>query len=659
MTRANTLSPLTRTAVSLAGRSRLCRQAVESVSGVLPILPPWVKQGREAVREWFKASRSLEQIQRRGGSLTMVDDCLASYCSIRAFAAMDKSIAWIADFLNMDSIEGLKGAIVGCDWGFATLYAAQRWNPVKLTGFDTAGKFGDAARELIRQHRHDGLFSNAEVVSSGEEELLRREQQYDFIFITRSYPFIDTDTSRQELYSAATALKVGGGLFIQLSGVNEMSDEDLFRTLEAAGCPDADIETRPVVGRAVKVRKAHHAAAAHAEKHLGDAGQDTASLVARVQASDYPAESPAQREERLRQAVAAERTELDTLPLNYMLKVTSRCNIRCRFCDYSDIKRHFTMSPTFLHQLGTTLDGTRRLTLSGGEPLLHPVTREIMQRGGENPELKISLATNMLAAAPHIELMADSLNSVACSLDAATAKTYESVRMHSNWRVVTGNLRKLSERKAQIGKEKPTLSLSFIIMNHNLHELADFVDQAHDLGADVVNYHWLTWTLTPRSSQDMIVDLADDRVARRLCDLLVAAEEKGRKYGMDILLTKAMSEIRKANPSLYNEYGFKTPRSPGGKTCDDGEVKLNRFPCSMPFTWMRTTTPDSTCFCHNSLPKFRYISIDPAASILDNWNGPVFREARELFYTGRFDRICLPDCPYYLNFQKKNGGLYA
>ncbi|NDV27496.1 radical SAM protein [Desulfovibrio sp. JC010] len=645
---------ISRIAIFAAGRSPACRRALEGMSDSLPVLPRWAREGREILHGWFRRSLSAEQTEKRGGDPeTMERNCLTSYCSVSAFAALDKKMTYVAQKLGRSHVGGLTGAVLGCDWGYDVLYAAHRWNPASLLGLDSNGKYAMHAQDLLQRWRKKGLFHNVEIVAGGEDHLALQPEFFDFIIIKKSFSLMDIGSSRQELFTACAALKKGGVLLILCADKQDMAQEDIFQTLEVAGCPHAEVVSVPGTKHAIVVVKARHEELGRMDELLAKAGQDDYSLVSRLDDSGLPDDTAEERERKLLSLIDAKQSVLETLPLNYMLKVTSRCNIRCRFCDYSDIKRHYTVSPIHLHQIMATLGGTKSLSLSGGEPLLHPTTRLFMEKGAEFPDLKISLASNMLLASRDIDVMAESLYHVACSLDAATKGNYELVRTRSNWETVVGNLSALTQRREKLGYTHPTLSLSFIVMGHNIDEMADFVSLAGELGAGGVTFHWLCWTLTPRSFHSMMVDLTDDDVAHRLCAAIVEAVQRAARLGLDCLIGKVATRVLRERPELYEEYGLAKHCPPAGLAWGGGDIELKGYPCAMPFTWMRMTSPINACFCHNSLPKFRYIPIKSSGSLLENWNNDLFREAREHFYAGSFEQVCSPDCLYYQKFLKK------
>jgi MoaA/NifB/PqqE/SkfB family radical SAM enzyme len=74
------------------------------------------------------------------------------------------------------------------------------------------------------------------------------------------------------------------------------------------------------------------------------------------------------------------------------------------------------------------------------------------------------------------------LDGVLISLDAATKKTYENLKVGCNFDNVTSNLKKLIAEKKQKNSPLPEILFSYIAMKRNVHEIPDFVDLIASLG---------------------------------------------------------------------------------------------------------------------------------------------------------------------------------
>jgi len=77
------------------------------------------------------------------------------------------------------------------------------------------------------------------------------------------------------------------------------------------------------------------------------------------------------------------------------------------------------------------------------------------------------------------------------SLDAATKKTYERVRVGHKWDKMLDGLRYLQRAKKKFNAYYPVIGIHFVINKANVHEALDVLDLAKQLGVDFVFYNRL------------------------------------------------------------------------------------------------------------------------------------------------------------------------
>jgi MoaA/NifB/PqqE/SkfB family radical SAM enzyme len=116
-----------------------------------------------------------------------------------------------------------------------------------------------------------------------------------------------------------------------------------------------------------------------------------------------------------------------------------------------------------------------------GEPLMHPeffaMVRYAVARG-----IEVSTNTNLtvLSERRAAECVASGLRRIHISIDGANATTYEYIRVRSRYDRVLRNVRRLVALRATA--PAPEIRLVAVAMRTNLHELADLVALAHELG---------------------------------------------------------------------------------------------------------------------------------------------------------------------------------
>jgi radical SAM protein with 4Fe4S-binding SPASM domain len=125
-----------------------------------------------------------------------------------------------------------------------------------------------------------------------------------------------------------------------------------------------------------------------------------------------------------------------------------------------------------------------RATLQGlGEPLLAPdLLRMVEYAAGRGIDVGFNTNGTLLTRAASERLIRARLAWLCVSLDGATAETYEGVRDGSDFRRVRRNVVALVETKRRLGAEAPELSLVFVAMRRNVHELPELVRLAADWG---------------------------------------------------------------------------------------------------------------------------------------------------------------------------------
>ncbi|MBI2567573.1 MAG: SPASM domain-containing protein [Candidatus Schekmanbacteria bacterium] len=240
------------------------------------------------------------------------------------------------------------------------------------------------------------------------------------------------------------------------------------------------------------------------------------------------------------------KTVLSSRPRTLSVALTSRCNVACRMCFTLRMPKK-DMSPELLATVAELFptaetvrwnDAGEIFAIRDVEPVLEIIGRQ---------RLKVSyVSTNLMAAEEHMDFLASgAITDLHVSVDAATPETYEYIRRGSKWDVLTRNLQRIKDTREQSGSELPRLTLVFIGMRRNIHELPDFVRFAHRYGA--VAIHVLRLLPDPvefGASEDQILTPAEElawyRRALPLADQLgvalrhIALDEEGaRREGAD------------------------------------------------------------------------------------------------------------------------------
>ena len=179
-------------------------------------------------------------------------------------------------------------------------------------------------------------------------------------------------------------------------------------------------------------------------------------------------------------------------PLQLEISISNTCNLQCVMCNgewSSSIRsQREGLAPLpkvyddrFFDDLRQFLPHLERVKFLGGEPFLATETlrvMELMVELGVRPECHVT--TNGTQWSPRVERILEMLPiDIAVSLDAATAETYESIRVGSSWDTVQRNLDRFQEWAR---RHHRSVTLTYCLMTTNWHEFADFCLAADERG---------------------------------------------------------------------------------------------------------------------------------------------------------------------------------
>lgn len=167
-------------------------------------------------------------------------------------------------------------------------------------------------------------------------------------------------------------------------------------------------------------------------------------------------------------------------------EITRACNLSCRHC-YLAAGEQGTHELT-THELETVIHQVKEaggisLSIGGGEPLLHPDWRRIVEYA-LSQDLLVVIGTNgTLIDAPVARILADLPIKIQLSVDGATAQVHDAIRGVGSFE---RTLRAIDLLKGA-GKGED-LVIAFTAMQANLNELPAFIDRMEELEIRVVQF---------------------------------------------------------------------------------------------------------------------------------------------------------------------------
>ena len=197
-------------------------------------------------------------------------------------------------------------------------------------------------------------------------------------------------------------------------------------------------------------------------------------------------------------------------PLNVILDVTTRCNLKCVMCYFANADRLYF--PPFDRQISDDgnmpLDVFERIAADlfprawrvalacAAEPMIHPRFREIVAIAGRYGVPDLWFPTNLLAMtdATGKALIDARVATVAASIDGMTKETYEKIRVPAKWERLLAALETLRKVRRDARSRRPRLRIIFTWMQSNREDLARLPQFAQEQGASDIDVRFVSPT---------------------------------------------------------------------------------------------------------------------------------------------------------------------
>jgi MoaA/NifB/PqqE/SkfB family radical SAM enzyme len=177
------------------------------------------------------------------------------------------------------------------------------------------------------------------------------------------------------------------------------------------------------------------------------------------------------------------------LPAYVQLEPVGQCNLRCQMCPIqfrADGPPHgppaFMDYELFLQMLDD-LPTLTELHLQGlGEPMMHPRFFDMVEEAtGRGIRVTTNSNATLLTRARADRCVTSGLATLHVSLDAASAESYEKIRVRAHFDRVLRNLGHLRDARRDLESTHPQVRLVMVVMRQNLDELPQLVRLAHEL----------------------------------------------------------------------------------------------------------------------------------------------------------------------------------
>ncbi|MDA1656356.1 MULTISPECIES: radical SAM protein [Bacillus] len=218
-------------------------------------------------------------------------------------------------------------------------------------------------------------------------------------------------------------------------------------------------------------------------------------------------------------------------PVCIEIHPTNRCNLKCVFCSYNDIRQgEYLPVPAFRDLVTDLINCTptvKSVILSGGgEPSVHPYFSEAVHRLVD-AGIEVGVITNGVLLTEKIKQAYLKCSWIRISIDVPWEETY--VRLMSphkpeNFKQVIKNCKILSDERRRLNQDWPTIGLAYIMTKDSQSDEAFFkcIDIGVESKADYIMYRAL-------------LDLESEQITRPLSELrelLPKLEKYANNVGM-------------------------------------------------------------------------------------------------------------------------------
>lgn len=176
-------------------------------------------------------------------------------------------------------------------------------------------------------------------------------------------------------------------------------------------------------------------------------------------------------------------------PFYYHIHLNEPCNQRCIMCvpdgQHGRDVLPFERFLAFFEQIKPFAE---HLTLIGGEPLMYPRILDVLELLSQH-EIAVTLNTNATLLTDRVvpRLLALHELNLRCSIDAMTRDTYRRIRGTDVFDQVSEHI----ARFCTLATDRPNtrVSLNYVVMRENLHEVLPFVDFAARLKVRKIHFN--------------------------------------------------------------------------------------------------------------------------------------------------------------------------
>lgn len=230
------------------------------------------------------------------------------------------------------------------------------------------------------------------------------------------------------------------------------------------------------------------------------------------------------------------------------------------------------------------------------------------------------------------------------SIDAATPETYERIRAGSRWSSLQENLERVRRcRSLSPSGNKQTLTLRFVLMRSNVHELPSFVEMAEKLGADRVSADHVIPVTEESHAESLAVD--PDHYRLHHIETLKMAGRCGIRVELPSPIPKENTRPPLKVPAPEHGSSLSQTIAPPQAPPPSTRTQRPRIPCPMPNYEVHISWDGRVYPCGHPYARRKILLGDLThSSFFEIWNGRRYRNLRAGLAQGDPLPIC-DTCP--------------
>lgn len=163
---------------------------------------------------------------------------------------------------------------------------------------------------------------------------------------------------------------------------------------------------------------------------------------------------------------------LRNFPIHLDIEATSRCNLRCTFCDKLPLMEKGQLGDIDIGLYKKIIDEGEQNDLCSiklsyrGEPLLHPRIVEMVHYAKEKGILDVYFNTNgmLLTAELSKRLIDAGLDRISISIEGTDPEKFETARVGAKFSMIFDNVKSLMELKAKMNVDYPRVRIQSVFL---------------------------------------------------------------------------------------------------------------------------------------------------------------------------------------------------